>query len=56
MYLGDGDFSVHVLCKEVLKEARICPTQNAAVMWVELDVNNLLSVILVGVSVVVIVA
>ncbi len=25
-----------------MKEARICPTQDAAVVWVELDVNNLL--------------
>ncbi len=42
MDLGDGDFRVHVLSKEVLKEAQICPTQDAAVVWVELDMNNLL--------------
>ncbi len=30
-----------MLSKGVLKEAHICPTQDAAVVWVELNVSNL---------------
>ena len=40
----DGDRGAHGLGKGILVEARICPTKNAPIARVELNVNDLLMV------------
>ena len=42
MHCRDGDCGVHGLGEGVLEEAQVCPLEYASVVWVELDVNDLL--------------
>ena len=44
MHCGHGDGGVHGLGEGALEQAQVCPSKYACVVWVQLDVYNLLVV------------